>query len=150
MSADVESLIVGFLVGVYFMALWVDAADSFKQEMRHSGWRAFLMPSWRARRTARALLMAHLTPAQRWRFRLLGTIEVIGNRTGRHYRIRQHYTYAITERYGGFAYRLWCANLVGGRYPLPDQMLALKLLIESDEDGFRSIAYSTIPFGRPF
>lgn len=144
MSKLVIGMAVWALAFCYFVLLAADAGRSFKVQMRSSGWRALLMPSWRARRRARALLMEHLTPVQRRQFRLFGSFDVRAP-SGRVYRIHQRYLHSIMERCGGYPHRLWCAYVPGGRYPLADQMLAQKLVIELDERSFRKIAYPSPP-----
>lgn len=135
---------------VYFCVLATDACETFAEEWPRSGRRTLFMPSWRARRRSRKLLMEHLTPKQQRQFRLRGNFVVVGS-SGIRYRVRQCYSGSIVELNTiGRAERIWCARVMGGRFPLPDQMLAVKLALEEDDGAFRRVAFSASPFGGLF
>jgi hypothetical protein len=99
---------------------------------------AGLMHDRRARERAMDLLVQHLTPAQRAEFERTCAFKVRA-KSGQLYRI----TYATTANIEvleqpGMVVRRLCAGPLG--VPIPDVMLAQKLMLEGDEPAFLRIA----------
>jgi hypothetical protein len=99
---------------------------------------AGLIEDRRARERAMNLLLQYLTPAQRAEFERTCAFKVRG-RSGQLYRI----TYATTANIEvleqpGMVIRRLCAGPLG--VPIPDVMLAQKLMLEADESEFLRIA----------
>lgn len=101
----------------------------------------YWLATWKRRRKARQLLFSFMDERQRKQYRWRRSFDVIGSE-GRRYRIKCiRRSGSVVEFNGGVKSRGWCA-VTSWRYPLPDQQLALKLLIEKDEPGFRGRALS--------
>lgn len=96
-----------------------------------------------ARRTAKQLLLRFLTPEQRNKLEQHGYFDVRGSRTGHVYRIRQgsHGNIFKMHEDGQRMIAKYCGQPEG--VPTEDMMLAQKLQIECDEDGFLAKANMT-------
>jgi hypothetical protein len=89
---------------------------------------------------SRELLLEHLTADQRASFEREKFFVVEGGRSRQLYRIRDRGSYSanidvLEGRPGKVTHRL-CCHLADYRVPLYDHLLAQKVWIESDEDGF--------------
>lgn len=87
-----------------------------------------------ARRRAEALLWAWLSPDQRAQYGLSGRFDVT-TAAGRHYRVCPGGVVRLEPR--GSAYCIEAASPV----PVADEMLAFKLLLETDERRFLATAH---------
>ena len=87
-----------------------------------------------ARQRAEALLVAWLSPEQRAQYRARGRFEVT-TAAGRHYRVCRGGVVRLNPR--GSAYCIEATAPV----PLADEMLATKLLLETDERRFLATAH---------
>jgi hypothetical protein len=104
----------------------------------------------RARRRAKRLLFASLTPKQRRQLKRKGYFQVCGSK-GNLYRIAS--TFPFNVRLAGFAKRsriYFCLEAEDPDVPVEDVMLAQKLLLESEEGEFLRLANMTyIPRSAP-
>jgi hypothetical protein len=93
-----------------------------------------------AKARAHALLLSHLTPAQRQTFETNKWFLVEGGRSKVKYRIRGHTCAGNIEILGSerVTHRLCCH--CDPTIPLGDQLLAQKLMLELDEDEFLKLA----------
>jgi hypothetical protein len=93
-----------------------------------------------ARARAHALLLSHLTPAQRQTFEINKWFIVEGGRSKAKYRIRGHACAGNVELLDGerVTHRLCCH--CGPTIPLGDQLLTQKLMLELDEEEFLKLA----------
>jgi len=96
--------------------------------------RATLARRRRARQRAEALLLAWLSPDQRAQYRSRGLFEVT-TATGRRYRVCPGGVVGLEPR--GWAYCIEATSPV----PLADELLAFKLLLETDEQRFLATAH---------
>jgi hypothetical protein len=87
-----------------------------------------------ARRRAEALLLAWLSPGQRVQYRARGRFEVT-TAAGRHYRVYPGGVVRLDPR--GSAYCIEATSPV----PVADELLATKLLLETDERLFLATAH---------
>lgn len=96
-----------------------------------------------AKDRAQALLLEHLTPAQRETFDRNKWFVVEGGKTGRQYRIRDlgHLVANIDvlNAEGKKDYRL-CGHAAERAVPMGDQLLAQKLMLENAEEDFLRLA----------
>jgi hypothetical protein len=89
---------------------------------------------------ARALLLENLSPKQKAQFLLKDWFSVDGKLN--RYRIRYSTTYNVDViNDGGFVSSSLCAVPLG-RVPIPDSMLAQKLVLENDEELFMRVAHT--------
>ena len=96
--------------------------------------RAALVGRRRARRRAEALLWAWLSPAQRRQYRARRWFEVT-TASGRRYRVLRGGVVRVQPRGSGF-----CIEATSP-VPVADEMLANKLLLETDERRFLATAH---------
>lgn len=89
-----------------------------------------------SRRRAYRLLMEHLTFRQRWRFRLTGTLRIIGS-DGHVYWVLNLATGNVRDRTMGSG---WC-GAPQRHVPLLDRVLGTKLLLEADAAHYKRKAY---------
>jgi hypothetical protein len=87
-----------------------------------------------ARQRAEALLLAWLSPQQRAQYRTCGRFEVI-TAAGHRYRVCPGGVVRLDRR--GWAYCIEATTAV----PLADELLAFKLLLETDEPRFLATAH---------
>lgn len=97
----------------------------------------------RAKATAHALLQANLSPEQRETFEKNHWFIVEGGKTKTKYRIRGNGTLVanvdVLKDDGKISHRL-CAHCNPNEIPMPDHLLAQKLMLEISEDDFLRIA----------
>lgn len=86
-----------------------------------------------------ALLRKCLSPLQRLQLEQGMSFMVTGSRGGSYVIHTSGITGNVHEYRGGVPYKSWCIYLPGT--PAPDTWLAQKLLLETDEGSFRTIAY---------
>ena len=91
-----------------------------------------------ARRRARALLRAHLSPAQREELERWAAFSVVAQ-SGRRYRITSVAPFNVRDEAAGNDYCLQFGYESSG-VPIEDLMLAEKLLLECDEAAFLATA----------
>ena len=96
--------------------------------------RATLARRRQARQRAEALLLAWLSPDQRAQYRSRGRFEVT-TAAGHRYRVCPGGVVGLDPR--GWAYCIEATSPV----PLADELLAFKLLLESDEQRFLAVAH---------
>jgi hypothetical protein len=96
-------------------------------------WAAFVRRRW-ARLRAEALLWAWLSPVQREQYRARGWFEVI-TASGRRYRVMRGAVVRRDPRGSGY-----CIEATSP-VPVADEMLANKLLLETDERRFLATAH---------
>ena len=96
--------------------------------------RQALGPRGRAELRAEALLLNWLSPGQRAQYQARGWFEVV-TVTGHRYRISPHKVVRMDARKA-----VYCIEAVS-RIPAADEMLAKKLLLESDERRFLATAH---------
>jgi hypothetical protein len=87
-----------------------------------------------AERRAEALLLGWLSPRQRAQYRARGWVEVV-TAAGNRYRVWPHKVVRVDARRS-----VYCIEAVS-RVPVADEMLAKKLLLETDERRFLAIAH---------
>jgi hypothetical protein len=93
-----------------------------------------------ARTRAHALLLSHLTPAQRQTFEANKWFVVEGGRSKTRYRIRSHACAGNIELLDGEQVTHRLCGHCDHTIPLGDQLLAQKLMLELDEDEFLKLA----------
>lgn len=120
----------------------------------HTGWydrelAAVAVPEYEhvdtqaADRRARDLLVRKLSPSQWDQYEQDQTFDVIGGTTGTRYRIRPHVSHNVIELdKKGKPVRSLCAGPTGS-VPLGDYLLAQKVWLETDEEGFVKTANKT-------
>jgi heme exporter protein D len=96
--------------------------------------RATLARRRQARQRAEALVLAWLSPDQRAQYRSRGRFEVT-TATGHRYRVCPGGVVGLDPR--GWAYCIEASSPV----PVADELLAFKLLLETDEQQFLAIAH---------
>lgn len=98
------------------------------------------MPAGAAEK-ARALLKTSLSEGQLHSYVTTGSFPVHGSQGG-FFRVRPRNEWTVHEMdEAGEVCARWCVVLTPlGAYPVADQMLAMKLMIETDEGWFRDIA----------
>jgi hypothetical protein len=93
-----------------------------------------------ARARAHALLLSHLTPAQRQTFETNKWFVVEGGRSKTRYRVRSHACAGNIELLDGERVTHRLCGHCDHTIPLGDQLLAQKLMLELDEDEFLKLA----------
>jgi hypothetical protein len=88
-----------------------------------------------ARQRAEALVLAWLSPDQRAQYRSRGRFEVTTTAAGHRYRVCPGGVVGLDPR--GWAYCIEASSPV----PVADELLAFKLLLETDEQQFLAIAH---------
>lgn len=134
---------------VYFCQfIWFGELQAMLDRVERDGWLRTLFTGRAARRRAERLLKEHLTPEQRRSWRWRKSFVVAGSLGCERYRVRARRMESPVGQLGctGGVWRWRCAYIRRGVYPVADQMLALKLEIETNEPRFSRIACSSLPW----